>query len=59
MVFGEGYLKQMIDSQMGKVKSGQRLKAKSKQRGVDAPFVIPNHPKLKKTKFIMKIMKTY
>ena len=54
-----GYLKQMIDAQMGKVKFGQRLKAEIKQRGVDAPFVIPNNPKLKKTKFIMKIMKTY
>ena len=54
-----GYLKQMIDEQMGKVKFGQRLKTDSKQRGVDAPFVIPNHPKLKKTKLIMKIMKTY
>ena len=44
----------MIDSQMGKVKFGQRLKAGSKQAGFGVPFVITYHPKLKK---IMKIMK--
>ena len=51
-----GYSKQMIDSQMGKVKFGQRLKALkgSKQAGFGAPFVITYHPKLNK---IMKIMK--
>ena len=45
-----GYSKQMIGSQMGKVKFGQRLKAGSKQAGFDAPFVITHHPKLKKIK---------
>ena len=35
-----GYSKQMIDSQMGKVKFGQRLKAGSKQAGFGVPFVI-------------------
>ena len=48
-----GYSKQMIDSQMGKVKFGQRLKAWSKQAGFGVPFVVTYHPKLKK---IMKIM---
>ena len=43
-----GYSKQMIDSQMGKVKFGQRLKAGSKQAGFGVPFVITYHPKLKK-----------
>ena len=43
-----GYLKQMIDSQMEKVKFGQRLKAGSKQPGLGVPFVITYHPKLKK-----------
>ena len=38
----------MIDSQMGKVKFGQRLKAGSKQAGFGIPFVITYHPKLKK-----------
>ena len=45
----------MIDSQMGKVKFGQRLKVGSKQAGFGVPFVITYDPKLKK---IMKIMKT-
>ena len=35
-----GYSKQMIDSQMGKVKFCQRLKAGSKQAGFGVPFVI-------------------
>ena len=39
-----GYWKQMIDSQMGKIKFGQRLKAGSKQAGVDVPFVIHSLP---------------
>ena len=47
MVFREGIL-QMIDSQMGKVKPGQNLKAGSKQAGFGVPFVITYHPKLKK-----------
>ena len=38
----------MIDSQMEKVKFGQRLKAGSKQPGFGVPFVITCHPKLKK-----------
>ena len=49
-----GYSKQMIDSQIGKVKFGQRLKAGSKQAGFGFPFVITYHPRLKK---IMKIIK--
>ena len=44
----------MTDSQMEKVKFGQRLKAGSKQEGFSVPFVITYHPNLKK---IMKIMK--
>ena len=43
-----GYSKQMIDSQMEQVKFGQSIKARSKQAGVFAPFVITCHPKLKK-----------
>ena len=49
-----GYLKQTIDSQMEKVKFGQRLKAGSKQPGFGVPFVITCHPKLKKIVQIMK-----
>ena len=49
-----GYSKQMIDSQMGKVKFGQRLKAGSKQAGFGVPFVIWYHPKLKKIVQTMK-----
>ena len=49
-----GYSKQMIDSQMGKVKFGQRLKAGSKQVGFAVPFVRTYHPKLKKIAQIMK-----
>ena len=48
------YLKQMTDSQMGKVKFGQRLKAGSKQEGVGVPFAITYHPKFKKIAQIMK-----
>ena len=44
----------MIDSEIGKVKFDQRLKAGSKQAGISVPFVITNHPKLKKTAQIMK-----
>ena len=54
MVLERGYLKQMIDSQMEKVKFGQRLKAGSKQLGFGVPFVITCHPKLKKIAQIMK-----
>ena len=39
-----GYSKQMIDSQMGKVKFGQRLKAGNKQAVFGVPFVITYHP---------------
>ena len=49
-----GYSKQMIDSQMGKVKFGQRLKAGSKQAGFGVPFVIRYHPKFKKIVQTMK-----
>ena len=49
-----GYSKQMIDSQMGKVKFGQKLKAGSKQVRFGVLFVITYHPRLKK---LMKIMK--
>ena len=41
------YSKQLIDSQMGKVTFGQRLKAGSKQAAFCVPFVITYHPKLK------------
>ena len=34
----------MIDSQMGKVKFGQRLKAGNKQAVFGVPFVITYHP---------------
>ena len=49
-----GYSNQMTDSQMGKVKFDQRLKAESKQAGIGVPFVITYHPKLKKIAQIMK-----
>ena len=49
-----GYSKQMIHSQMAKVKFGQRLKAGGKQVGFGVPFVITYHPKLKKITQIMK-----
>ena len=51
---GRGYSKHMIDSQMGKVKFGQRLKAGSTQAGVGVTVVITYHPKLKKIAKIMK-----
>ena len=44
----------MTDSQMGKVKFGQRLKAGSKQPGAGVPFVITCHSKLKKMARSMK-----
>ena len=34
-----GYSSQMIDSQMGKVNFGQRLRAGSEQAGFGVPFV--------------------
>ena len=43
-----GYSKQIIDTQMGKVKFGQRLKSGSKQVGFGVPFLITYHPKFKK-----------
>ena len=46
--------KHMIDSQMGKVKFGQRLKAGTKQTGVGVPFVITFQTKLEKITQIMK-----
>ena len=54
MVLERGYSKQMIDSQMGKVKFGQRLKAGSKQEVLGVPCVITYHPQLKKIAKIMK-----
>ena len=51
-----GYSKQMTESQMGKIKFGQRLKAGSKQAGFSVPFVITYHPKLKKIAQIMKYL---
>ena len=47
-----GYSKQIIYSQMGKVKFGQRLKVGYKQAGTGVPFVITCHPKLKKMKYL-------
>ena len=44
----------MIDSQMRKVKFGQRLKAGSKQVGFSVPFVRTYHPTLEKIAQIMK-----
>ena len=55
MVFRKGYSKQMIDSQTGKVKFGQKLKAGSKQAVFGVPFVITYHPKLKKMKIMKKL----
>ena len=43
-----GYSKQIIDTQMGKVKFGQRLKSGSRQVGLGVPFLITYHPKFKK-----------
>ena len=48
------YSKWMIDSQMGKFKFCQRLKAGSKQAGFGVLFVITYHPKLKKIVQIIK-----
>ena len=50
----KGYSKQMIDSQMGKVKCGQRLKPGSKQAGFGVPLIITYHPRLKKIAQIMR-----
>ena len=49
-----GYPKQIIHSQMGKVKFGQRLKVGSKQAGFGVPLVIMYHIKRKKIAQIMK-----
>ena len=46
----------MTDSQMWKVKFGQRLKARIKQAGVGVPFVIMYHPKLKKMKKLKHLL---
>ena len=51
-----GYSKEMIDSQIGKVKLGHRLKAGSKQAGCGVPFVTTYHPKLRKIAQIMKTL---
>ena len=50
----KGYSKQMIDSETGKVKFVQSLKAGSKQTGSGVLFVLTYHPKLKKIAQIMK-----
>ena len=44
----------MINPQMEKVKFGQRFEAGSKQPGIDVPFIITYHSKLKKIGQIMK-----
>ena len=44
----------MIDSQIGKVKFGQRLKDESKQAGVSVPYFITYYTKLKKIVQILK-----
>ena len=46
-------LKQMIDSQMRKVKFGQRCKAGSKQTAFGASFIIKYHHKLKKLEHLL------
>ena len=51
-----GYLKQMIDSQMRKVKFGQRLKTGNKQAGIGVPFVITYHPKLKRIRTLEHLL---
>ena len=51
-----GYLKQMIDSQMRKVKFGQRLKTGNKQAGVGVPFVITYDPKLKRIRTLEHLL---
>ena len=43
-----GYSKQMVNSQMGKVKFGQKLKSGSKQAGFGILFLRTYQPKLKK-----------
>ena len=50
------YSKQMIVSQMGKVKFCQRIKAGSKQAGVGVPFVITYHTKkiMKKLEYLLR-----
>ena len=48
--------KQMVDSQMRKVKFGQRLKAGSKQADVGVQFFTTYHPKLKKIIIIFVVM---
>ena len=51
-----GYSKQVIDSQMGKVKFGERLKAGSKQTGFGVSFVITYHSMFKKiAQFMQKL----
>ena len=46
----------MVDSQMRKVKFGQRLKAGSKQADVGVQFFTTYHPKLKKIIIIFVVM---
>ena len=48
----------MIDLQVRKVKFGQRLKARRKQAGVDVPFVITYHTRLKKIAQMRELWKS-
>ena len=49
------YLKQMIDSHIGKVKFDQILKPGSKQAGVSVPFVTTYPTKLEKLAQMRKL----
>ena len=53
MVFRERYSKEMIDSQMAKVKFGQK-KSRELESVTGVPFVIAYHPKLREIASIMK-----
>ena len=53
MVFREEILKEMIDSQMPKVKFGQK-KIRELKSVTGVPFVITYHPKLREIASIMK-----
>ena len=48
-----GYSKEMIDSQMAKVKFGQK-KSRELESVTGIPFVIAYHPKLREIASIMK-----
>ena len=58
MVFRERYSKEMIDSQMAKVKFGQK-KSRELKSVTGAPFVITCHPKLREIASIMKKYQTF